>query len=376
LHRRARYDAGIIHLVLPLCLAMSLAHHANAQEWVLGPFQRPVSAPVIAPDASAVFEDPITGNQVHWEYAHTFNPAAVVKDGRIVVLYRAEDDSGQAIIGGHTSRLGIATSDDGIHFTTAPEPVFYPAKDAQQEREWPGGVEDPRLAETGKGMFVLTYTQWNRKIYTIGVATSNDLLHWQKYGPIFASADGGKYQGFAYKSSGIVTKVVKGKLVAARLRGKYWMYWGEGQIRLATSKDLIHWTPVEDANGRPKVLLEARSGMFDSGFPEVGGPPVVTADGIVVFYNGKNASTNGDANIAPGAYSAGQALFSADDPSHLIARMDHPYLKPELPFEKTGQYAAGTVFTEGLVLFKDNWWLYYGTADSYVGVASAPASSH
>jgi predicted GH43/DUF377 family glycosyl hydrolase len=231
------------------------------------------------------------------------------------------------------------------------------------------------LVETEDGTFVLTYTQWNRKTYTVGVATSKDLLHWKKYGPIFAGANGGEYQGLAYKSAGILTKLVDGKLVAAHLHGKYWMYWGEIQVRLATSTDLIHWTPLEDANGRPKVLLAARPGMFDSGFPEVGAPPVLTPDGIVVFYNGKNAATNGDASIGPGAYSAGQALFSTDDPSHLIARLDHPYLKPELPFEKSGQYAAGTVFTEGLVLFKERWWLYYGTADSFVGVASASFSS-
>lgn len=374
-YRGTKRSSRLLRRAVPLWLAIACACHIYAQTWAIGPFQRPVSTPVIVPIASAVFQDPITGNQVHWEYAHTFNPAAVVKDGKIVVLYRAEDDTGKDVIGGHTSRLGLAASDDGVHFTSLPEPVFYPAKDAQQEREWPGGVEDPRLVETEHGLFVLTYTQWNRKTYTVGIATSKDLLHWQKYGPAFFEADGGKYQGLAYKSAGILTKLSHGKLVAARLHGKYWMYWGEGKVRLATSKDLIHWTPVEDAEGRPKVLLEARPGMFDSGFPEVGAPPVLTSDGIVVFYNGKNASVDGDPGIGSDAYSAGQALFSIDDPSHLIARESHPYLTPQLPFEKSGQYTAGTVFSEGLVLFKNEWWLYYGTADSYVGVANAPAQN-
>ncbi len=45
-------------------------------------------------------------------------------------------------------------------------------------------------------------------------------------------------------------------------------------------------------------------------------------------------------------------------------------MKPELPSEKTGQYEAGTVFTEGLVRFKGKWFLYYGAADSFVGVAA------
>jgi beta-1,2-mannosidase len=62
-------------------------------------------------------------------------------------------------------------------------------------------------------------------------------------------------------------------------------------------------------------------------------------------------------------------LFDAHDPARLIARTDAPVFEPEMPFEKTGQYAAGTTFAEGLVWFKGKWWLYYGCADSAVGVA-------
>ena len=47
-------------------------------------------------------------------------------------------------------------------------------------------------------------------------------------------------------------------------------------------------------------------------------------------------------------------------------------LKPELPYEKTGQYIAGTTFAEGLVYFRKHWFLYYGCADSLVAVATAP----
>ncbi len=340
--------------------------------WTIGPFARPVTQPVIKPDPGVTFRDPVTDKTVRWETLHTFNPAAVAEGDKIAVLYRAEDDSGSGALGSHTSRLGLAESADGVHFTKLPEPVFYPARDAQQGREWPGGTEDPRLVETEDGTYVLTYTQWNRKTYTVGIATSKDLRHWTKYGPAFA--DTGKYNDLAYKSAGILTKVKDGKLVAAQLNGKYWMYWGEVEVRLATSTDLIHWTPVEGADAKPEVLLKARPGKFDSGFPEVGAPPVLTNKGIVVFYNGKNAASDNDPTIGAGAYSAGQALFSAQDPTRLIARMDHPYLKPELPFEKSGQYAAGTVFTEGLVLLHRKWWMYYGTADSFVGVAAAEES--
>jgi predicted GH43/DUF377 family glycosyl hydrolase len=308
---------------------------------------------------------------VHWEALHTFNPAAIVRDGKIDVLYRAEDDSGTMQIGMHTSRLGLAESDDGIHFVRRGEPVFYPANDDQKAREWPGGVEDPRIVEGPQGTYVLTYTQWNRTTYSVGIATSKDLLHWTKHGPAFGGT--GRYATLMYKSAGIVTRVQDGKLVAAKIRDLYWMYWGEIHIHLATSRDLVHWTPVEtlvpNGKGDPIELLSARPGHFDSSFPETGPPPVMTKDGIVVIYNGKNAPENGDPALGPNAYAAGQALFAGDSPDKLVGRSDKPFFFPEMPYEKTGQYAAGTTFAEGLVLFHGKWFLYYGCADSLVGVA-------
>ena len=356
------------------CLTCALAAHAQKTEkgWEIGPFTRPASGnPVIAPRPESKFVDPVLKRAVKWEELHTFNPAAVVRDGKVYVLYRAEDALGSMSIGGHTSRLGLAESADGVHFTRRGDPVFYPAQDAQQAREWPGGVEDPRIVEAEDGTYVLTYTQWNGKTYSVGIATSKNLTHWTKHGPAFAMAANGKYAGLKYKSAGIVTQVAGGRLIAARVGGRYWMYWGEGAIHLATSADLIHWTPVEGSDGSPLVVLAKRSGRFDSGFPEVGPPPVLTDRGIVVMNNGKNDPENGDPALGPNAYAAGQALFHADDPSKLIARAEAPFLKPELPFEKTGQYAAGTTFAEGLVAFKGKWFLYYGCADSLVAVVTA-----
>lgn len=360
-------------LLFAICFLSGGARYRQQPEnsWMLGPFARaPQGKPVLVPDPSAVFDDPIRKTPVHWEALHVFNPAAIVTNGKIAVLYRAEDKTGANMIGGHTSRLGLAESTDGIHFTRNPEPAFFPSHDAQMQREWPGGVEDPRLVQSPDGLYVLTYTQWNRKNYRIGIATSPDLIHWTKYGPAFADA-GKKYATFLYKSGGIVTELKGGRLIAAKIKGKYWMYWGEKKIRLATSEDLIHWTPVEDAHGRTVVVLEARPDHFDSAFPEVGPPPLLTKNGILLIYNAKNASTGGDPSLKPDAYSDGQALFSSDNPAKLLARSAQPFFKPEMPFEMTGQYPAGTTFAEGLAFFKGKWFLYYGCADSMVGVAIA-----
>jgi predicted GH43/DUF377 family glycosyl hydrolase len=344
--------------------AQTLAH------WV-----RPTNAPVITPNPASVFSDPITNKQVHWEALHTFNPAAVVREGRIVVLYRAEDDSGENAIGMHVSRLGLATSADGIHFTRLPGPVFFAANDTQSSREVPGGVEDPRIVEAPDGTYVLTYTQWSRKrsAYSIGIATSSDLMLWKKHGPAFG--DRGKYASFHYKSAGIVTQRSGDKLVAVRVKGKFWMYWGENPVRLASSNDLVHWKPVEDGVGKPLVLLANRELQPDSAFAETGPPPVLTSDGIVVLYNAKNSDDPkvSDPKLGAGAYSVERAVFDPHDPTHLLSRSTTPVFQPELPFERSGQYAAGTTFAEGLVWFHNAWWLYYGCADSFVGVAVSPA---
>jgi predicted GH43/DUF377 family glycosyl hydrolase len=341
-----------------------------AEAWQIGPFVRPDGAnPVIQPSKDSVFFCPLRKASVHWEALHTFNPAAIVRNGKIYVLYRAEDDTGEMEIGLHTSRLGLAESKDGIHFTRRGAPVFYPDEDAQKNREWPGGCEDPRLVESEDGTYVMTYTQWNRTRTAAAIATSKDLLSWTKYGPALA---GSKYAALSYKSAGIVCQLSKGRTIAAKIKGKYWMYWGEGTVRLATSMDLIHWEPVEGPDKNAIAVLGKRPGKFDSSFPEVGPPPILTRNGIVVIYNGKNDRDNGDPGLGPDAYAAGQALFAADDPRRLISRADKPFFKPEMPFEKTGQYAAGTTFVEGLAFFKSKWILYYGCADSLVGVALSP----
>jgi beta-1,2-mannosidase len=105
-----------------LCAAFSRAQ--ESPKWQIAPFVRPVKGnPVIAPRADSTFIDPILKRPVHWEVLHTFNPAAIVRDGKVYVVYRAEDDSGAMEIGGHTSRLGLAQSADGITIVRRAEQV-------------------------------------------------------------------------------------------------------------------------------------------------------------------------------------------------------------------------------------------------------------
>jgi len=367
--------------LLPLALLAANTLTLAGQSWVIGPFMRPTEGPVIEPNKFYYFRDPLTHDRTYWESTSTFNPAATMStDGKVAVIFRAEDASGKDVIGGHTSRLGLATSTDGLQFTTDGAPVLYMANDEENPREFPGGVEDPRIVVAPDGTYVLTYTQWARDkgSYTIGIATSTNLTDWKKWGPAFSNAGSTRFANMHYKSGAILTELRNGRIQAVKVHGTYWMYWGEGKIGLATSKDLIHWAPVLDPQTNlPRFVMPPRAGRFDSAFAEVGAPPLLTHKGIVLFYNGKNSTGQGDdsnasdPNIEPGAYSVGEALFSSSDPTKLIERTAKPVLTPVWPYERHGQYKAGTTFAEGLVAFQGQLLLYYGAADSVVGVARA-----
>ena len=351
-----------------LCLLLATAD-ADQPSWTLGPFVRADEVnPIITPQAGTLFDCPMRGRPIAWEEYATFNPAAVVRDGKVCVLYRAEDATGEEKIGAHTSRVGLAESADGLHFTRRPQPVFYPADDGQKAREWDGGCEDPRIVETDDGRYVLMYTQWDRHVARLAVATSRDLVHWEKHGFIFAQAGNGRFANQWSKSGSIVCRRQGDHLIATQIGGKYWMYWGELSAYLATSTDLIHWEPMLDAKGELAYAFTTRPGKFDSQLVEPGPPAVLTGNGIVLIYNGANSPTNGDPALPPRVYCGGQALMDAHDPTKLIARVEHNFVRPERAYETMGQYKDGTVFLEALVPFGNKWFLYYGTADSRVGV--------
>lgn len=157
----------------------------------------------------------------------------------------------------------------------------------QKSLEWPGGCEDPRIAVTVDGLYVMMYTQWNRDIPRLAVATSKDLVHWTKYGPAFAKAYDGKFYNMACKSGSILTELIDGRQVIKKVGGKYFMYWGEEHVFAATSEDLVNWTPIVNIDGSLKRLFSPRDGYFDSQLTECGPPAIYTPKGIVLLYNGK-----------------------------------------------------------------------------------------
>ncbi|MBS1662100.1 MAG: glycosidase [Bacteroidetes bacterium] len=366
------------------CLVIFLLMVATAEaqaprrstSWAMLPFVKVDAVnPVLGP-GNASFDDPVSKKKIYWEERDVYNPATVVREGKLFLLYRAQDRVG-------TSRIGLAESTDGVHFKRYPMPVLYPDHDAQKKYEWPGGCEDPRVVEDEKGTYYMTYTAFDGKLARLMVATSRDLVHWVKRGPVFARADlaapgrgaAGAGKGVGRpgreavnwvdkwsKSGSIVSRYVGGRVVAARIKGKYWMYWGDTHIWAAVSDNLIDWTPVE------KPVLSPRAKKFDSDLVESGPPAMLTEQGIVLIYNGRNVRSKGDLALPEGTYAGAQALFDKNDPTRLVDRMENYFIKPDKPYEFSGQVNQ-VCFLEGLAFLRGQWFLYYGTADSKIAVA-------
>jgi len=352
-----------------LFLLLAACSTKQSGSWQLGGFEKPAGNPILSADSSYTFLCPVQNIVVKWQKADVFNPAAIVKDGRVYVLFRAEDNPA-AGIGGRTSRIGLAVSTDGVHFEKMKDPVLYPDSSEFILYDYPGGCEDPRVVEAEDGTYVLAYTSWNGKTARLSIATSKDLINWEKKGPAFTKAYDGKFLDIWSKSGSIVTKLENDKLVAVKINGKYWMYWGETIVNVAWSENLVDWTPTVDEQGELVAAIRPRKNMFDSHLTEPGPPALLTKKGIVLLYNGKNGSgIDADHAIPENTYCGGQALFDKDDPAKVIGRADTWFIRPDLPHEVSGQYKAGTTFVEGLVYFKGKWFLYYGTADSMVGLA-------
>jgi predicted GH43/DUF377 family glycosyl hydrolase len=362
--RKYFYWIGII--ILSGCASAQKAKLAN-----LSAFYKPAGNPILKADSSLVFYDSLKQENVKWQRADVFNPAAIVKEGKVYLFTRSEDNPA-AILGGRTSRIGIAVSDDGLHFKNFPAPVLYPDGSKFKQYDYPGGCEDPRVVETAEGQYVMAYTSWNYDVPRLSIAVSKDLFHWEKKGPAFAAAYNGKFLNMASKSASMITEMKNGRPILTKIDGKYWMYWGEHFVNLAWSANLSDWNPLLDESGELKKAMVTRPGKFDSDLTECGPPALITDKGILLMYNGKNATDEkADTSLPKGTYSVGEVVFDIHNLEKIIFRTDTCILKPSLPHEVTGQYKAGTTFSEGLVYFKGKWYLYYGTADSFVGVAIA-----
>lgn len=303
----------------------------------LGPFTPYEHNPILAPQGDT------------WESGSVYNPAAVVVDDRVALLYRAHADD-------VVSHVGLAWSDDGTTFKREADPVLSPSEDYDRY-----GVEDPRVTQVD-GTFYLTYSGWDRSRAVLCLATSSDLHSWTKHGPIFPGFDTFQPQGRDDGGTGDWSKA--GGILPHKVGDHWLMFFGEGSIWAATSPDLLHWTPVVRDTEAP--LMAPRPGTFSDFLVEVGPPPLLTDDGLVLLVHNA-AVKNPDGTVR---YTAGQALVDPQRPTELLAELTRPWLQPTT-YEDTHGLVSNVTFVEGLVWFRDRWFAYYGQSDSTLGVATS-----
>ena len=296
--------------------------------------------------ATRAVTEPLLGPRNGWMSLSLFNPTAIQAGSKTVLLFRAQDAK-------KISRIGYAESSDGLHFKVRPEPVLSP--EAPYERN--GGVEDPRVVHIG-GTYYLTYTGYDTHSAQLCLATSTDLIHWQRRGVIMP----------AYKGAWNTQWTKSGAILPEKIAGKWWMYYlgsrtdTDGKQRdymgLANSTDLLHWT---DATDQP--VLERRPGAFDSRVMEPGPAPMLIGAGILLLYNGADDKL---------VYGPGWVLFDRKNPRRVLARSGKAFVSPELPWERTGT-VPNVIFLEGAIVRERvgpnalKLTGYYGAADKYIG---------
>ncbi|MCU0960792.1 MAG: serine hydrolase [Pirellulaceae bacterium] len=312
---------------------------ARPGDWPMGPFVKHPQ-PVLLPRAESTFDCPVLGKEVRWEEQNVYNPAAVVRDGKVYLFYRA-DDRNPSLAWGRTCRIGMAWSEDGIHFTRHPTPVVYPDHDAWKSYEWEGGCEDLHIVEGDDGAYYMNYTTWNGQSDTLSVASSRDLVHWTKHGPAFAKA--GRIGG---RSGVVVSRLVGDRLVAAKIAGKYWMYYTH-PCALAWSENLLDWTPTGEA-------------VWPDGGREAGALALLGDHGILLMTQGRHPTL--------GTWVLRQALIDRSDLRSVLQEQTEPFLHAEFDWEKSG-FTDATTVANTLVPFQGRWFLYYGAGDRCVGLA-------
>ena len=161
--------------------------------------------------------NPILGPnpQANWESAYLYNPAAIVIDDKVWLLYRAQNKS-------LVSTIGLAWSRDGYNFTRYTRPVLFPTEPYETH-----GTEDPRVVRVN-GTFYATYTGYDGTLARLCMATSTDLVNWQKHGPILPNCTDVNYRWDlpinAYTSRQGWSK--SGAIIPEKINSLYQMQWG------------------------------------------------------------------------------------------------------------------------------------------------------
>ena len=182
----------------------------------------------------------------------------------------------------------------------------------------------------------MMYTGLNDKNFRICLASSKNLIDWQRHGVVLDETN---------KDASLFPEKLNGRYVMLHRR--------EPDIWIAYSDDLITWY------GHQKIMRPVLDSKWENYKIGIAGPPIKTDEGWLLIYHGVSKEK---------IYSLGIALLDISNPLKVIARQAEPILEPELDWEING-CVPNVVFSCGQVEMNDKIFVYYSGADTVIGVA-------
>lgn len=328
------------------------------------------------------------------EVGGVLNPAAVRgPDGNLYLFPRL-------VAEGNFSRIGIAR----VQFDESGDPcgverlgiALQPEADYELQSRDRGGCEDARVSYIERfKRYLMTYTALTREGPRIALAISDDLFHWTRLGlATFEPFRGVDFVHVDNKDASLFPIAIpnhQGKLQLAMIHRPLFAGSRPEENECEDSSrmvDIVHesiwisYCPMELEGLDPKQL-----GLFNSHHRlatpvepweslKIGGgtPPVLTRHGWMILYHGVHATDATGGNQKRLCYSAGVMILSKEHPRTILYRSADPVLTPELPDEQNG-VVENVVFPTGIdcrvdIGMPDRFDIYYGMADSRIGVAS------
>ena len=293
------------------------------------------------------FKNPIIEpNKKHpWEAKATFNPAVLRIKNTTHILYRTLSED-------NTSYLGYASSQDGINIDERlPEPIYSPRENFELKKVSGAnsGCEDPRLTKIGKTIY-MCYTAFDGigppRVAITSIDEKNFLKkNWKWEKPVLITP-----VGFDDKDTCIFPEKTNGQYfilhrVGNEICGDYF-------------KSLDFKTEMIKKCIR---IIGPRTNTWDSDKVGISAPPLKTKYGWLLLYHGISKSHK--------TYRLGAVLLNLNDPAIVLSRTSDPIFEPEEPYEKVG-IINNVVFPCGMIEKDGLLYIYYGGADTVVGVAT------
>ncbi len=296
---------------------------------------------------------PIPGSD--WEGLMVYNAAAVEIDGKINIIYRGQS------VKDEVSRFGLAVTSDGLTIDERlPRPIYDNDPNIPEQAL---GFEDPR-ATIIEGRLHLCYTSFGtlpnmfKRVMKEGNPLESVLYRKVQIGMTSISADDFLARKWNWDGNHLPFHHVDNKncfLFPEKIGGKYVMFHRiSPHIWIAYSDDLKKWYDLNIVM-QPQEEWE----YYKLG---TGAPAIRIDDGWLLIYHAVDNKF---------VYRLGLALLDLKDPTKVLKRGRIPILEPEEDYERFNGVVPNVVFTCGAVLRGDTVFLYYGGADTVMGVATA-----